>query len=133
MKMQKLLDKVDFSRDGLVPVAVVDDADGTVLMLASMNKEALAKTLETGQMHYYSLSRGKLWLKGEESGNIQLVKAVFVDCDPVNRLLFRVEQKGDAACHTGYRSCFYRRVAQDGELEAMGERVFDPDEVYKKG
>ncbi len=132
MAREKLLEIVDFGRDGFIPVVVLDDADGSVLMLASMDRESLAKTLESGKMHYFSRSRNELWLKGEKSGHIQVVREIRVDCDPVNRLLFRVEQKG-GACHTGYRTCFYRRVGDTGELEVVEERVFDPDEVYKDG
>ncbi len=132
MGKTKLLEIVDFSRDGLIPVVVLDQADGEVLMLASMDKTALKKTLATGKMHYFSVSKGQQWLKGEQSGNFQLVREIRVDCDPVNRLLFCVEQQGGAACHTGYRTCFYRRINEDGELETIGERVFDPKQVYKE-
>lgn len=132
MGREKLLDIVDFSRDGWVPVVVIDDSDGAVLMLASMDRKALEKTLDTGKMHYLRRTTGDMWLKGESSGNFQLVKEVYVDCDPVNRLLIRVEQKGGAACHTGFRSCFYRKMGENGELEIVEERVFDPEEVYGK-
>ena len=97
-------------------------------MVAFVNREALAKTIETGKVHYYSTSRKKIWLKGEESGHQQLVKEIFLDCDG-DAILFQVEQV-KAACHEGYRSCFYRRAVGDG-LQVVGERVFDPREVYK--
>ncbi|GGL48142.1 phosphoribosyl-AMP cyclohydrolase [Halocalculus aciditolerans] len=115
---------VDFGEDGLVPVVAQSAADGEVLMLAYANEEALDRTLETGEGHYYSRSRDELWHKGASSGHTQTVEAVRVDCD-ADALLYVVEQEG-GACHTGYRSCFHRTV--DGET--VGERVFDPDEVY---
>ena len=115
---------VDFGADGLVP-AVAQDADtGEVLMLAYVNREALAATRETGRAHYYSRSRDELWQKGGSSGHTQSVREVRVDCD-ADSLLYLVDQTG-GACHTGYRSCFYRTI--DGEV--VGEQVFDPDAVY---
>ncbi|OFV68736.1 MAG: phosphoribosyl-AMP cyclohydrolase [Candidatus Syntrophoarchaeum caldarius] len=95
-----------------------------MLMVAYMNDEALKKTLSTGTVHYWSRSRKKLWKKGESSGHLQILKEIFVDCDG-DALLLKIEQKG-GACHTGYRSCFYRSI--DGKI--IGERIFDPDEVY---
>jgi phosphoribosyl-AMP cyclohydrolase len=97
-------------------------------MLAYMNRESYAETLRTGEAVYYSRSRGKLWRKGEESGHIQRVQAVYLDCD-ADTILLRVEQVGQAACHEGYRSCFFRRVTPQG-LETVGQRVFDPRQVY---
>lgn len=121
----------DFTRgDGLVPAIAQDAATGDVLMMAYMNAESYAETLATGRAVYYSRSRKKLWRKGEESGNVQLVEAVFVDCD-VDTILLRVNQIGGAACHEGYKSCFFRQVTPDG-LKVVGTRVFDPAEVYKK-
>ena len=115
---------VEFGEDGLVP-AIAQDADsGEVLMLAYVSPEALARTRETGEAHYYSRSRAELWHKGGTSGHAQTVEEIRVDCD-ADTLLYLVDQAG-GACHTGHRSCFYRTV--DGE--AVGERVFDPDEVY---
>ena len=115
---------VEFGEDGLVP-AIAQDADsGEVLMLAYVSPEALAKTRETGEAHYYSRSRAELWHKGGTSGHTQTVEEIRVDCD-ADTLLYLVDQAG-GACHTGHRSCFYRTV--DGE--AVGERVFDPEEVY---
>jgi len=111
--------------------AIAQDADsGEVLMMAYMNRESFAETLATGRAVYYSRSRKKLWRKGEESGNVQHVRAVYVDCDR-DTILLRVEQVGGAACHEGYRSCFYRQVTPEG-LRVEGERVFDPEKVYKK-
>lgn len=124
-------DTPDFSKgDGLVPAIAQDAQTGDVLMMAYMNAESYAETLATGRAVYYSRSRNKLWRKGEESGNVQLVKAIYLDCD-ADTILLAVEQIGGAACHTGYKSCFYRKVTPEG-LQVVGQRVFDPAEVYKK-
>jgi len=98
--------------------------------MAYMNDQSYAETLRTGCAVYFSRSRGKLWRKGEESGNVQEVDSIYLDCDR-DTILLKVRQIGDAACHRGYRSCFYRRVTPKG-LEVVGEQVFDPEEVYKK-
>lgn len=120
----------DFSKGhGLLPAIVQDAQSGKVLMLAYMNELAWRKTLETGKAHYWSRSRQQLWLKGETSGHIQQVREVFVDCD-LDTILLKVEQVGGAACHTGHVSCFYRRY-QDGGLEVVGDRKFNPAEVYR--
>ena len=122
---------LDFPKqDGLVPVIVQDARDGTVLMLAYMNELAFRRTLETGKATYWSRSRNELWVKGESSGHTQDVEEVLVDCDD-DTVLLRVRQRGDAACHLGYRSCFFRKAGAAG-LEVIAERVFDPDAVYKK-
>ncbi len=123
---------LDFSKDaqGLLPAIVQDHQTGEVLMLAYINEQAWRKTLETGKAHYWSRSRGKLWLKGESSGHVQLIRHILVDCDR-DTVVYQVEQKGGAACHTGHRSCFYRGV-RDGELVTESEPVFDPAEVYGK-
>ena len=123
---------IDFgkAKDGLVP-AVAQDADtGAVLMLAWMNREAYEETLRTGRAVYFSRSRNRLWRKGEESGHVQEVRGVFVDCD-ADTILLKVKQVGGAACHEGYASCFFRRVEPDG-LTVVGERLFDPATVYKR-
>jgi phosphoribosyl-AMP cyclohydrolase len=121
----------DFSRgDGLLPAIAQDAESGEVLMLAYMNSESYAETLATGQAVYYSRSRKKLWRKGEESGNVQRVRAVFVDCDR-DTILLSVEQVGGAACHEGYKSCFFRQVTPEG-LKVVAKRVFDPATVYAK-
>jgi phosphoribosyl-AMP cyclohydrolase len=121
----------DFSRgDGLLPAIAQDARTGEVLMLAYMNAESYAETLATGRAVYYSRSRQRLWRKGEESGNVQVLRAVYVDCDR-DAILLSVEQVGGAACHEGYSSCFFRRVTPEG-LETVGRRVFDPAEVYGK-
>jgi phosphoribosyl-AMP cyclohydrolase len=123
--------ELDFEKQGgLVPAIVQDADDGTVLMVAYMNEASFKHTLETGKATYWSRSRNELWVKGESSGNVQEVVEVLVDCDD-DTVLLKVRQGGGAACHVGYRSCFYRTV-QDGELKVNSERVFDPDEVYKK-
>ena len=120
----------DFSKSDLIPVIAQDETTGDVLMLAYMNDEAYAETLKTGSVCYYSRSRDRLWRKGEESGNVQEVKAIYFDCD-ADTVLVKVNQIGGAACHEGFRSCFFRRT--DGEtVQVEGERVFDPKEVYKK-
>jgi phosphoribosyl-AMP cyclohydrolase len=122
---------IDFDKaGGLVPAIAQDAGTGQVLMLAWMNREAYEETVRTGQACYYSRSRGKLWRKGEESGNVQRVREVYIDCD-ADTILLKVEQHGGAACHEGYASCFFRRLAGDG-VEVVGERVFDPKQVYKK-
>ena len=122
---------IDFDKiGGLVP-AIAQDADtGEVLMLAWMNREAYEETLRTRRACYFSRSRGRLWRKGEESGNVQEVREVYLDCDS-DTVLLKVHQIGGAACHEGYSSCFFRRLESDG-LQVIGERVFDPAEVYKK-
>jgi phosphoribosyl-AMP cyclohydrolase len=122
--------EIDFKKgEGLVPVIVQDDATGDVLMLAYMNRESWLKTLETGKATYWSRSRNELWIKGETSGHVQIVKEIFVDCDN-DTILLKVDQIGGAACHTGYKSCFYRKVV-DGRTEIVGEIVFRPEDVYK--
>ena len=121
----------DFAKgDGLIPAIAQDAQTGEVLMMAYMNAESYAETLATGRAVYYSRSRNKLWRKGEESGNVQRVHAVFLDCD-ADTLLLQIEQVGGAACHTGHRSCFYRKVTPEG-LQTVGRPLFDPKQVYKK-
>ncbi|MEA1970267.1 MAG: phosphoribosyl-AMP cyclohydrolase [Thermodesulfobacteriota bacterium] len=123
--------ELDFEKgEGLIPVVTQDYETNDVLMLAYMNRAAWLKTLETGRATYWSRSRKTLWVKGETSGNVQIVREIFVDCD-LDTVVLKVDQVGGAACHMGYRSCFYRRVS-DGKMEIIGERIFDPEEVYKK-
>lgn len=126
------MDILDFSKgiNGLLPAIAQDHVSHEILMLAYINKEAWQKTLETGMAHYWSRSRNALWLKGESSGHVQRIHGVFIDCD-ADTVVFKVEQEGGAACHTGHRSCFYRRVDEKGLTETSG-LVFDPREVYKK-
>ena len=127
----KMID-LDFSKnaDGLLPAVVQEYERGDVLMLAYINRESWERTLRTGKAHYWSRSRKKIWLKGESSGHVQIIRDILIDCDN-DTVVFKVEQIGGAACHTGYRSCFYRRV-NGLELQIIGERIFDPDTVYKK-
>ncbi|MCX5857270.1 MAG: phosphoribosyl-AMP cyclohydrolase [Deltaproteobacteria bacterium] len=121
----------DFEKGGgLLPAIVQDDQTGEVLMLAYMNRDAWQKTLETGKATFWSRSRNALWLKGETSGHVQLVHEVRMDCDN-DTILLKVHQLGGAACHTGYRSCFYRKLV-NGVVENAGVRIFDPEVVYKK-
>src|SRR5438309_7853425 len=116
---------IDFDKSGgLVPAVAQDAATGQVLMLAWMNRAAYEETLRTGRAVYFSRSRNKLWRKGEESGNVQDVKEVFIDCD-ADAVLLKVNQIGGAACHEGYKSCFFRRVDKD-RLTVVAQRVFDP-------
>jgi len=122
-----LLDAVVFDENGLVPAIVQDAATDEVLMMAHMTEDTLRETLNTGRMVYWSRSRQERWVKGATSGHTQAVEEVRVDCDG-DTLLFKVQQEG-GACHTGYKSCFYRR-ADNGTLVAEGDKVFDPEEVY---
>ena len=120
---------IDFDKaGGMVPVITQDEATGEVLMMAYMNPEAFAETLRTGRACYFSRSRNRLWRKGEESGNVQEVRGVYVDCD-ADALLLKVRQVGGAACHEGYPSCFFRRVSED-DVQVVAQRVFDPRQVY---
>jgi phosphoribosyl-AMP cyclohydrolase len=121
---------LDFRKqEGLVPAIVQDAETGEVLMLAYMSPESFEETLRTGNACFYSRSRSKLWTKGEESGNVQQVIEVRIDCDN-DTILLKVNQVGGAACHTGYRSCFFRKI-EGGSLIEDGEKIFDPKEVYK--
>jgi phosphoribosyl-AMP cyclohydrolase len=125
----KFLDEIKFDDKGLIPAVIQDYQNGEILMLAYMNRESLQKTLSSGKTHFWSRSRQKFWLKGESSGHVQEIKEVFIDCD-MDTLVFKVDQKV-AACHTGYRSCFYRKIEGD-ELTVFGEKVFEEGDVYKK-
>lgn len=121
----------DFDKaGGLIPAIAQDATTGQVLMLAWMNREAFEETLRTGRAVYFSRSRNRLWRKGEESGNVQQVREVLVDCD-ADTILLKVEQIGGAACHEGYASCFFRRIEADG-WTVIAERLFDPAAVYGK-
>jgi phosphoribosyl-AMP cyclohydrolase len=124
--------KLNFEKgNGFLPAIAQDWETGQVLMMAFMNRESWEKTLATGKVHYWSRSRNALWLKGEISGHVQLVKELFVDCDG-DTILLKVEQLGGGACHTGYKSCFYQKIKEDGTIEIYDEKAFDPEEVYKK-
>ena len=123
---------LDFGKmGGLLPAIVQDAASGKVLMLAFMNREAWERTLATGEAHYYSRTRNQIWHKGESSGHVQRVKEIWLDCDQ-DTVLLKVEQEGGAACHTGHRSCFYRRRQGEG-WQVVGSPIFDPKEVYGGG
>jgi phosphoribosyl-AMP cyclohydrolase len=125
----ELIESLNFDKaGGLVTAIAVDDTTDEILMVAFMNPEAFAKTLELGEVVYFSRSRSRLWHKGEESGNTQLVKSMYIDCDG-DVVMLRVEQRGGAACHTGRRSCFFRKREGDGWVD-VGVKVFDPKEVY---
>ena len=124
----KLLDVIKFDENGLVPAVIQDYQNNEVLMVAYMNRESLKTTLETGKTHFWSRSRQKYWMKGESSGHTQEIKEIFIDCD-ADCILLKVEQKV-AACHTGFRGCFYRKW-EDGELKVVGEKVFNEEDVYK--
>lgn len=125
-------DSLDFSKseDGLIPAIAQDRRTGEILMLAYINEEALAKTLETGKAHYWSRSRQSLWLKGESSGHVQTIDEILIDCDG-DTVVYKVEQRGGAACHKGYRSCFHR-VVDGNSTRTVDEPVFEPATVYKK-
>lgn len=124
-----LLSKLKYDSDGLVAAVIQDNTNNEVLMVGYMNQEAIKQTLLTGRVCFWSRSRQKLWIKGETSGHTQTVESVAVDCDG-DALLFKVEQKV-AACHTGYRSCFFREVSSDGETtRVIGDKIFDADAVY---
>lgn len=121
---------LDFDKAGGLVPAIAQDADtGAVLMLAWMNREAFEETVRTRRACYFSRSRNRLWRKGEESGNVQEVRGVLIDCD-ADTVLLKVTQVGGAACHEGYPSCFFREL-DAGELRVVGERVFDPKAVYQ--
>jgi phosphoribosyl-AMP cyclohydrolase len=123
---------LDFEKDnGLIPAIVQDHLNGEVLMLGFMNREALAKTRETGFVTFYSRSRKKLWTKGETSGQRLLLREVRVDCDQ-DALLIRAELSGSAVCHEGYRSCFFRRLEPGGDMAIMSERISSPSELYRE-
>jgi phosphoribosyl-AMP cyclohydrolase len=122
--------QLDFEKTGgLIPAIAQDAQTGEVLMLAYMNRQAFEKTLQTGKATYYSRSRNMLWTKGEISGHVQHVRKILVDCD-LDTLVLQVEQAGGAACHKGYKSCFFRAV-QGKELITISQKVFDPEKVYK--
>lgn len=123
--------KLDFNKTGgLIPAVVQDYKTGEILMLGFMNQEAWEATLATGKATYYSRSRQELWVKGKTSGNMQLIKEIRIDCDN-DTVLLKVEQVGGAACHTGHKSCFYKKV-ENGSLKIVGKPIFDPGEVYNK-
>ncbi|NQU14107.1 MAG: phosphoribosyl-AMP cyclohydrolase [Desulfobacteraceae bacterium] len=124
--------ELDFSKgSGLIPAIVQDFRSGKVLMLAYINQASWDKTLETEEAYYWSRSRQELWHKGETSGHVQKIREIYADCDN-DTVLFKVEQVGGAACHTGHETCFYRQVSRDGSFMEVGQKIFDPEKVYKK-
>ena len=129
--MKDLLKMLKFDDKGLIPAVVQDYKDGTVLMVAYMNKESVRRTLKLKKCVFWSRSRQEYWLKGESSGNVQLVKEFRIDCD-ADCIVVKVNQIGKAACHTGHRSCFYRKVEKGGKLKVTSKPVFDPKKVYGK-
>ena len=125
----EILNQLKTDQDGLIPAIIQDDENKEVLMVGYMNREAVRRTLESGRVCFWSRSRQEYWIKGETSGHTQTVRTVAFDCD-ADALLIKVKQKG-GACHTGYRSCFFREVSPDGNAtRIVGEKVFDPDAVY---
>jgi len=128
-KLDETLSTLKYDADGLIPAVVVDAETKQVLMVAYMNETSLRETIRTGQTHFWSRSRRKYWLKGESSGHTQDVRAVYTDCDSDTVLLEVVQHGG--ACHEGYYSCFFRRLGDGGEWQVVGEKVFDPQQVYK--
>lgn len=125
------MELLNFSKlNGLVTAIAQDYKTNEVLMQAFMNKSAFEQTLITGKATYFSRSKNRLWVKGEESGNFQLVKEVLIDCDN-DSVLLKVKQGGNSACHTGYRSCYYRKL-EKGKLKIIGKKIFYPEKVYKK-
>jgi len=129
MKIDKILGHIKFDEKGLVPSIIQDHKSKEVLTLCYMNNEALAKTLEEGKVYVFRRSKGRLMLKGETSGCIQKVKSLCIDCEG-NSLLFKVQQCR-AACHTGYFTCYFRKLDKNGVFKTTGKRIFDPTEVYK--
>jgi phosphoribosyl-AMP cyclohydrolase len=122
---------LDFSKSGGLVTAIAQDAvTGEILMVANMNEESFRRTIQTGEAVYWSRSRKKLWHKGEESGNVQRIDSLYIDCDG-DVVLMKVQQVGDAACHTGKRSCFFRKIEANSVVD-VGVQIFDPEKVYKK-
>jgi phosphoribosyl-AMP cyclohydrolase len=122
--------KLKLDGNKLVPAVIQDYRTKEVLMVAYMNREALARTIRSGHAWFYSRSRKKMWMKGESSGNVQKVRRIYIDCDN-DCVLVQVVQKGGASCHTGYRSCFYRQIISKDKMKIIQKRVFDPKKVYK--
>lgn len=127
-----IFEELKFDADGLIPAIAQDGTTGDVLMMAWMNHDSLQQTIETKRATYWSRSRKKIWVKGEESGHVQKIRSIHIDCDG-DVVLLKVDQEGGAACHTGHRSCFYREVVDNGkELRESTDVVFDPSKVYRK-
>ncbi|MFP4052752.1 MAG: phosphoribosyl-AMP cyclohydrolase [Phycisphaerae bacterium] len=129
-KLEDTIAGLKYTADGLIPAVCVDAESGKVLMMAWMNADSLADTVRTGKTHFWSRSRQKYWMKGESSGHTQEVKAIYTDCDK-DTLVIEIVQNG-AACHEGYYSCFFRKLTDEGDWQVEGEKVFDPEDVYRK-
>jgi len=129
--MKEIIEKLKFNEKGLIPTIIQDEKTKKVLTLCYMNKEALTKTLKEGKVYVFRRSKNTLMLKGGTSGHTQAVRSVYVDCEG-NSLLISVEQK-IAACHAGYFTCYYRELSKDGSIKVVGKKVFNPEDVYKKG
>ena len=129
-KLEETVKDLKYDAAGLIPAVVVDATTKQVLMVAYMNEASLKDTVRTGKTHFWSRSRQKYWMKGESSGHTQEVKAIYTDCDK-DTLVIEAVQKG-AACHLGYLSCFFRKLNDEGQWDVISEKLFDPDEVYKK-
>ena len=125
----KFIEKLKFNTDGLIPAIVQEEGTGRVLMMAWMNEASLRSTIESGKTHFWSRSRKKYWMKGESSGHTQKVGDIAFDCDG-DTLLIHVTQQG-AACHEGYKSCFFRSIREGGDFDVIEKRLVNPDEVYK--
>ncbi len=127
----EFLTNLKLNSEGLLPVIIQDFSSGKVLMLAYMNREALRRTIKLGKTCFWSRSRKKYWVKGEESGNCQKVKGIYFDCD-YDTVLIKVKQIGQGACHQGYFSCFFRKMNKNGNYKIIEKKLFDPKKVYKK-
>jgi phosphoribosyl-AMP cyclohydrolase len=127
-----IIEQLKFDSDGLIPAIAQEEKSGEILMMAWMNRESLRATIETNRATYWSRSRKKFWMKGEESGNIQEIRSIHVDCDG-DAVLLKVDQIGGAACHTGHRTCFYREIVDGGQnFKESNDIIFDPNTVYRK-
>ncbi|GMU20078.1 MAG: phosphoribosyl-AMP cyclohydrolase [Phycisphaerae bacterium] len=124
------LDQLKYNEEGLIPAIVQDAETGEVLMMAWMNRQSIEDSIKTGRTHFWSRSRQKYWMKGESSGHVQEIQEILTDCD-ADTLLIRARQHG-AACHEGYRNCFFRKLDKDGEWQVCAERLIDPEQVYGK-
>ena len=127
-----IIEQLKFDSDGLIPAIAQEEKSGEILMMAWMNRESLRATIETNRATYWSRSRKKFWMKGEESGNIQEIRSIHIDCDG-DAVLLKVNQIGGAACHTGHRTCFYRKIVDGGQnFKESNDIIFDPNTVYRK-
>ena len=127
-----IIEQLKFDSDGLIPAIAQEEKSGEILMMAWMNRESLRATIETNRATYWSRSRKKLWMKGEESGNVQEIRSIHIDCDG-DAVLLKVNQIGGAACHTGHRTCFYREIVDGGQnFKESNDIIFDPNTVYRK-